>query len=146
MQAQSSGQLSASQRQAIIRLIEKKDKDKKLIKNWRPISLLNTDLKIVSRALAKRLKCVLPTLISSNQTAYVKDRFIGEGARLISDILEVTDSLNLGGYLVTIDFEKAFDSLNHTFLFETLNKMQFPVFFLDWINIIWTTPWISLII
>jgi len=136
VQAQISGQLSASQRQAIIRLIEKKDKDKKLIKNWRPISLLNTDFKIVSRALAKRLKSVLPSLISSNQTAYVKDRFIGEGARLISDILDVTDSLNIGGYMVTIDFEKAFDSLNHTFLFETLKKMQFPDFFLDWIKIL----------
>ena len=73
------GFLSTSQRQAIIKLIEKKDKDKRLIKNWRPISLLNVDLKIASKALAKRIKEVLPSILSAEQTAYVKNRFIGEG-------------------------------------------------------------------
>jgi hypothetical protein len=135
VQAKIKGELSASQRQAIIRLIEKKDKDKKFIKNWRPISLLNTDLKIISRALALRLKSVLPDVISSKQTAYVKNRFIGEGARLISDILEVTNTLNIEGYMITIDFEKAFDSLNHTFLIEALKKLQFPNNFIEWIQI-----------
>ena len=130
------GELSTSQRQAIIKLIEKKDKDRTLVKNWRPISLLNVDFKIVSRAFAKRLKEVLPSIISSEQTAYVKDRFIGEGGRLISDIMEMTDTLNLEGYLVTIDFEKAFDSLNHNFLFEVLNKFGFPAYIIEWIKII----------
>ena len=51
--AKINGELSTSQRQAIIRLIEKKDKDKTLLGNWRPISLLNVDVKILSRALAK---------------------------------------------------------------------------------------------
>ena len=106
------------------------------IKNWRPISLLNVDLKIVSKALAKRIKDVLPSIIGSEQTAYVKNRFIGEGGRLISDILEVTDTLNLNGYMVTIDFEKAFDSLNHDFLMQVLIKFGFPDYFLDWIKIL----------
>ena len=92
------GKLSTSQRQAIIKLIEKKDKDKLKIKNWRPISLLNVDLKIVSKALAKRIKDVLPSIIGSEQTAYVKNRFIGEGGRLISDILEVPQPQRLYGY------------------------------------------------
>ena len=51
------GQLSTSQRQAIITLIEKKDKDKRLIKNWRPISLINVDAKIASKAIYKNEKC-----------------------------------------------------------------------------------------
>ena len=74
-------ELSTSQRQAVIKLIEKKDKDKRFIKNWRPISLLNVDYKIISKALASRLKKKLPNLISPQQTAYVENRFIGESGR-----------------------------------------------------------------
>ena len=97
------------QRQAVIKLIEKKDKDKRFIKNWRPISLLNVDYKIISKALTSRLKKVLPDLISLQQTAYVGNRFIGESSRLIADIIEITDVLNKEGILVTMDIEKAFD-------------------------------------
>ena len=132
------GQLSASQRQAIIRLIEKRDKDKTKIGNWRPISLLNVDAKILSKCLAKRLKEVLSKIICSNQTAYVKDRFIGEGGRLISDILEMTDDLHMEGILVTIDFQKAFDSLNHNFVLESCQKFGIPDNMLNWIKILLT--------
>ena len=57
--------ISTSQRQAIIKLIEKKIRDKRFIKNWRPVSLLNIDSKIISEALSEKLKEVLPDLISS---------------------------------------------------------------------------------
>ena len=97
--------------------------------------MLNVDLKIASKALAKRIKEVLPSIISSEQTAYVKNRFIGEGGRLISDILEVSDTLHLNGYMVTIDFEKAFDSLNHAFLIAVLNKVGFPEYLVEWIKV-----------
>ena len=50
------GEMSASQRQAIIVLIQKKDRDPRLLKNWRPISLMNVDAKIASKALAMRVK------------------------------------------------------------------------------------------
>ena len=71
-------ELSTSQKQAVIKLIEKKDKDKKLIKNWSPISLLNGDTKIIYKVLAEKLKKILPSLISKNQTNYVKRRLISE--------------------------------------------------------------------
>ena len=89
------GELSTSQRQAVIKLIEKKDKGKKLIKNWRPISLLNVDIKLIFKVLAERLKKILPSLISKNQTAYVKGIFISEGGKIISDILEIFDNLKI---------------------------------------------------
>ena len=73
-QAKVSKKLVTSQRQVVIKLLEKKDKDKRLISNWRPISLLNVDYKIISKILASRLKKVLPNLISSQQTAYVAQR------------------------------------------------------------------------
>ena len=54
------GELSNSQKQAVITLVEKRGKDKRQIKNWRPISLINVDAKIASKTLAKRLENVLP--------------------------------------------------------------------------------------
>ena len=72
------GQLSHSQHQAMITLIEKKGKDKRFLKNWRPISLINVDAKIASKCLAFRIKKILSRLIHSDQTAYVKGRYIGE--------------------------------------------------------------------
>ena len=130
------GSLSVSQKQAIIKLLEKKDKDKRYIENWRPISLLNVDTKIISKAFANRLKNVLPHIISHDQTAYVKGRYIGESTRLISDILEITDLYNIGGYILTADIEKAFDSMDHTFLIAALKKFGFGPYFIDWIKVL----------
>ena len=127
-------ELSTSQRQAIIRLTEKKDKDKRFIKNWPPISLLNMDYKIITKALASRVKKVLPNLISPQQTAYVENRFIGERGRLIADNIEITDVINKEGFLVTMDNEKAFDSLDYTFVISVLKKFSFGNNFVSWIE------------
>ena len=122
------------QRQAIIKLIEKKDKDKKFVKNWQPISLLNVDYKVISKALTSRIKKVLPNLNSPQQTAYVGNRFIGESGRLIADIIVITDVINIEGFLVTMDIEKAFDSLDHTFAISVFKKFGFDNNFISWIE------------
>lgn len=128
--------LSISQRQAVIKLLQKKDVDKRFIQNWRPISLLSVDLKIISKAFAKRLKETLPMLISTQQTAYVQNRNISEVGRLISDIIEICDKHNIDGYLVTMDIKKAFDYLEHSFLIAVLEKFNFGENFIDWIKIL----------
>ena len=69
------GHLSISQRQAIIKFI-KKDRDKRFIKNWCAISLLNVDLKIISQALSEKPKKVLPHLINLQQTAYARNSHV----------------------------------------------------------------------
>ena len=128
------GELSHSQKEAVIKLIEKKDRDKKLIKNWRPISLLNIDTKLISKVLAERLKNVQPSLICSDQTSSVKGRFISEGGRLISDVLEISDKLQIKGFLMIVDIEKAFDSINHCFLIKVLEEYGFGKDFIKWIK------------
>ena len=100
------GELSNSQKQAIITLIEKKGKDKRLIKNSRPTSLINVDAKIISRVLAKRLEKVLPNLIHPNQNAFVKGRSIFDAIRTIDDIVDYTKRNSWSGILISIDFEK----------------------------------------
>ena len=128
------GELSASQKQAIITLIEKKDKDKRLIKNWRPISLINVDIKVASKAIANRLKAVIHNLISVDQTAYVKGRFIGESIRVINDLIEHIDREDEEGILFSTDIEKAFDSVDHNFLFATLKRYGFGTEFVNFIK------------
>ena len=79
----------------------------------------------MSKALLKRLKKALPSLIWDNQTTYVDKRFISQGGRLIADVLQTTDVLKLSGMLVTIDIQKAFDSVNHEFLTLALKRYGF---------------------
>ena len=124
------GELAASQKQAIITLIKKKDKDKRLIKNWRPISLI----KVASKAIANRLKAVIRNLISVDQTAYVKRRFIGESMRVINDLIEHIDTEDEEGILFSTDIEKAFDSVDHNFLFATLKRYGFGTEFVNFIK------------
>ena len=73
-------------------------------------------IKILSRSLAEELKHVIPELISSNQTTFVKNQCIKESGRLVSNVIEMCDILDIPGYLVTMDIQKAFDSLDHDFL------------------------------
>ena len=100
------GELSTSQKQAVITLIKKKGRDKRLVKNWRPISLMNVDTKIVSKVIALRMKKVLPNIINYDQTAYAKNRYIGESIRVIDDILYHAEQGNLDGILFSADMEK----------------------------------------
>ena len=118
-------ELSTCQKQAIINLIEKKDGDKRLIKNWRPISLLNVDMKLISKALASSLKSVISFIVNENQVPYVSNWFISESGRLISDVLEITDSLDIEGILRTAHINKAFNSINHSVLMCVLKKFGF---------------------
>ena len=57
----------------------KKDRVKRLIKNWRPITLLNVDSKLISKYLANRLQDVMPSLVRESQSAFVNNIFISEG-------------------------------------------------------------------
>ena len=89
---------------------------------------MNVDLKIASKAIAYRLKQVIPEL--PDQTAYVKGRYIGGSVRVIEDILDHVDQENVDGIL----FEKAFDSIEHNFIFSVLKKFGFGPDFVQWIK------------
>lgn len=76
------------------------------------------------------------SIISENQTAYVKNRCISESIRLIADIIGVCNKENIPGYLVTKDIVKAFDSLDHDFLIYVLKKSGFRNNFIKWVKVL----------
>ena len=126
--------MSCSQKQVVITLLEKSGKDRALLENWRPLSLVNVDTKIMSKVIEARVRNVLRSIIHYNQTGYVKDRFIGEAIRSIFDIKDFTAKENIPGLLLFIDFQKAFDSVEWEFLIESLKKFNFGRDFLQWVK------------
>ena len=128
------GLLAPSQRQSIVRLIEKKGKDPGELKNWRPISLLNTDLKILSRVLTTRLDKVIQRLTSPEQLAFIKGKNIAEGTRLIEYALSYCHKKSEPGVIMTIDFAKAFDSVSHKYLLQTLEAYNIPANFVGMVK------------
>ena len=93
-------------------------------------------MEIISKVLSTRIKIVLPFLNSPNQTVFAKNRFISESGKVISDILETANTLALEGFLVTLEIEKAFDSVNHCFLLQMLRKFGLGIDFVSWIKTI----------
>ena len=128
------GQMSNSQKQAVISLIDKKGRDRAYLENWRPISLVNVDSKLASKVIANRMKKVLPQIIHHNQAGFIKDRFIGEVARSILDIIDYTEASKSPGVLLFIDFEKAFDSIEWEFLYKSLAAFNFGPTLIGWIK------------
>ena len=115
-QAKLEGNLSISQRQGVIKLLEKKRQRQRYIKNWRPIFLLSAHTKLLSKTFAAKPKPILLSIISSYETVHVGKRCINQSDRLISDIMEIGGKKNIPGYLVI------------------LKKFSFGDKFINWIN------------
>ena len=128
-------ELPLTQYAGIIRQIPKLGKDSLDKKNWRPITLLNVDYKILSKVLAERLKIIIPNLISQDQCGFVDKRYIGENIRLLLDLMEHMDKHNMHGILVSLDIEKAFDTLAHNFVIQALEAFGFGSEFIKWMKI-----------
>ncbi len=77
---------------------------------------------------------MLPSIINHDQIGYLKGRYIGQNIRLIEDLNCFTEKINTPGILLSIDFEKAFDSLNWIFLMKTLLKVNFGNRFISYIK------------
>ena len=137
-QALAYGHLNITQRQGIIRVVPKKRKNKLYLENWRPISLLNIDYKIVTKTIAGRISKVLPKLIQEDQTGYVKGRYIGQNIRLVKDIMKITALENIPGMAIFIDFKKAFDSVDWNFLAKVLEAFNFGPQIRKWIRTFYT--------
>ena len=131
------GHLPLTQRRGVISLLFKKG-DRTQLQNWRPITLLNTDYKILTKALVNRLKHTLPFLIHTDQTGCIPGRTINDNLRHIQDTITYANEMNIPLALLSVDQLKAFDRVSHTFLFKTLAKFGFGPDFLRWIQLLYT--------
>ena len=132
------GELSTSQKLGIVSILPKGNKPREFLKNWRPISLLNTTYKIFSGIIANRLKEVLDTLIHENQKGFLSGRFIGENTRLMYDIISQTEVQDKPGMVLLLDFEKAFDSVSWNYIIKVLQFFNFGEYFIHLVKIIFT--------
>jgi hypothetical protein len=110
---------------AILTLVPKKDKDIRQLKNWRPISLLNADYKILAKVLAMRMQTVIPYLINQDQSGCIKNRSTFGNIRSIYDMINYINENNTAGIIAFIDYEKAFDTVNCDFLLDCLKMLKF---------------------
>ena len=139
-------EMSITQREGLIVCIPKGDKPREYIKNWRPISLLNVIYKIGSSCIANRIKMVLPQLIHKDQTGFVPRRYIGDNLRLIYDLIFHLNENDIQGLLVSIDFEKAFDSVNWDYMHKVLQTFGFGNDICQWITAFYTNIKSSVIV
>ena len=106
------GDLCDSMKGSVTRLIFKKRGDRKSLKNWRPISLLNVDYKIISKVITSRLASVIEFIVHSDQTCSVPGRSIFSNVTLLRDIMDFIQQTDECAILVSLDQEKAFDRVN----------------------------------
>lgn len=125
---------------AVMTVILKPDKDPTLPSSYRPLSLINTDLKIITKALATRIETVTPALIHPDQTGFIKNRNISDSTRRLFNLIHIAQKRQTKSIIVSLDAEKAFDKVNWTFLFSTLHKFGFGSSFIHWIKTLYTSP------
>jgi SepF-like predicted cell division protein (DUF552 family) len=132
--AQVTKPLSVSQRLGIITLLPKKDTDRSLLSNWRPVSLLNTDYKIISKTLVNRLKRLANRFISSSQNSAVPGRSIYDTLHLPRNVFDYCKERDLPCLAVSLDQAKAFDKVNHEYLFYVMERMGIGPIFLSMVR------------
>ena len=123
--------------QAIISLIPKQTEKLNSLKYWRPISLLCTDCKILTKILANRLKQILPDIISQEQNCSISQRTIFNNLFLIRDLIKYQKEKKNKFYLLQIDQEKAFDKIDRPFLFQTIGKLGFSKEYIQFVEILY---------
>ena len=125
-------ELSEMQKRGAIKINFKKG-DRTKIKNYRPITLLNLDLRIISKALAMRLRTVISKLIHPNQTC-VPGRNIENNIHIVQNLIDHINETDGEAAMIFLDQEKAFDRMDHSFILKTLRKFGFGENFIGWVK------------
>ena len=129
--------LHLTARQGILNLIPKAEKDTRYIKNLRPITLLNTDYKIVEKAVANKMLPALEQIIHTDQRGFMKDRRISVNIRKMLDIMHQARKEDLEAVILSLDFVKCFDKCSFTILHGSLEFFGFGEVVKEWTKILY---------
>ena len=130
------GDSCVSMKTGLLTLIPKKG-DLRHLSNWRPISLLNTDYKIVAKTITNRISNVVSLLVSGDQTCAVPGRDITDNVLIMDHVIKYVNKNDGEGYILKIDQEKAFDRVSHEYLFHVLEHMGFGKNIRTWIELLY---------
>ena len=133
-----SDSMPKNMKMGIINLIYKNKGNVEDLKNWRPITLLNVDYKILTKILTERLKNQTENIINNLQSCGCKNRSIINNALNIQTIINYIQKENYDAALISFDQEKAFDRVEHNFIIKALEKYDFPENFIKWIKILYS--------
>ena len=129
--------LHETARRGILNLIPKPNKDSRYIKNLRPITLLNTDYKIIEKAVANMMIPALKHIIHQDQRGFMKDRRISVNIRKMLDIIHYAQEEDLEAVILSLDFVKCFDKCSFSILYGSLDFFEFGSKVKDWTKILY---------
>ena len=129
-------QLSPYTIEGIITCIPKTGKERNLLKNWRPLTLLNSVYKFLSAIISNRIKPILSQIINPDQTGFISGRFLGKNTRLLTDTLQYCEANSMDGLLIIVDYAKAFDTVEWDFIEFCLNLFGFGDFIIESVKLL----------
>jgi len=115
-----------------------KKKEKMKIENYRPITLLETDYKIHTKTVVNKLGRVCQNLIHKDQAGFVPERSLFDHTRLAHLMVDFTEKQEQNGCIISLDQEKAYDKINHEYLWEILEEFRFPKEFINLVKIMYS--------
>ena len=117
------GTLTHSHNDSYLRLLPKEGKNQNFLKNWRPITLSNCDIKLITKTFSSRMSKNLDCAIGPQPTAYLKSRQITANLNIMQPVLEKSKELDVSSMIMSLDAEKAFDSIEHWYIKRVLTKL-----------------------
>ena len=132
--------LPRSMYETVISVVLKPGKSGESPSDYRPISLINCDNKILTKVISIRLATVLPDLIHVNQTGFIKNRHLQTNTRTCFSIIQYAKKYHVDLSVMAVDAEKAFDRLEWPFLFKVLEKCNLPTEMIDFVKLLYKYP------
>lgn len=121
-------------------MIPKPQSDSSSWSNYRPISLLNLDIKLLAKILATRMNNIIGHLIHKDQTGFIPKRQAGDNIRQALLLIHAAKIRHIPACLVSLDIKKAFDSVTWPYMDYILQKLGFGNHFLTWVSSLYNMP------